>query len=436
MQKLHKPIVEVKNLRHYYRKGSGGDFLVLDDINLSLYEDEIVCLLGRSGSGKSTLLRCISGLIKPSEGEILMQEAPLNGPREGIAMVFQSFALYPWLTVLENVELGLFSARLSQDEWHKRAFKAIDLIGLDGNETAYPRELSGGMQQRVGLARALVVKPFLLLMDEPFSALDVLTAEVLRSDLLDLWIEGQLTMQAMLMVTHNIEEAVLMADRILLFGSNPGRIIDEIAVTIPQPRNRHAPEFRALVDDIYDKMVEKSIKDHSSKETIFSGSGIGMVLPYVSTNILQGFAETLATVYQGKSDLPTIADYIETDSSGNEILIIAEILQLFRFCELDGADVHLTSKGKEFADGDIDERKKIFHDHLQKYVPLAARIRSVLEERRAKGAPFNRFRNELEDYMPEEAAEETLKTVIAWARYGELFAYDEQSGMLYIENNN
>lgn len=428
-----KPIASVIDLKHYYRKGSGGDFLVLDNINLSLYEDEIVCLLGRSGSGKSTLLRCLSGLIKPSEGEIILQDSQLHGPRAGVSMVFQSFALYPWLTVLENVELGLEALKLTAEESFKRASKAIDLIGLDGNESAYPRELSGGMQQRVGLARALVVKPFLLLMDEPFSALDVLTAEVLRADLLALWLEGQLSIQSILMVTHNIEEAVLMADRIILFGSNPGRIIDEIVVRMPQPRNRQSPDFRSLVDDIYDKMVEKGINVVTGHEKIFSGSGVGMVLPYVSSNILQGFTETLATTYNGKSDLPTLSEYLTTEGAGGEILIIAEIMQLLRFCELDGADVNLTSKGNDFATGDIDTRKKIFRDHLRRYIPLAARIRSVLDERKDHSAPFSRFRNELEDYMPEESAEETLKTVIAWARYGELFAYDEKTGKLYVE---
>ncbi|HSX20160.1 MAG TPA: nitrate/sulfonate/bicarbonate ABC transporter ATP-binding protein [Gammaproteobacteria bacterium] len=428
------PLVEVKNLRHSYPKGSGGDFLVLDNINLSLYEDEIVCLLGRSGSGKSTLLRCMSGLIRPSEGSVTMQNVPLDGPRSGIAMVFQSFALYPWLTVLENVELGLEAQRVAPDESKRRASKAIDLIGLDGSESAYPRELSGGMQQRVGLARALVVKPNLLLMDEPFSALDVLTAEILRADLLDLWIEGQLTIQSIVMVTHSIEEAVFMADRVVLFGANPGRIIDEINITMPQPRNRLSPEFRALVDDIYDKMIEKSILV-PSKESRFAGTGIGMVLPYVSTNILQGFIETLFTVYNGSADLPKIAETLVTDGAGGEVLIIAETLQLFRFCELDGADVHLTPKGAEFAAGNIDQRKKIFHDHLRAYIPLAARIRSVLEERKDHMAPFSRFRDEIEDYMPDDAAEETMKTVISWARYAELFAYNEQTGKLYIESD-
>lgn len=429
MQK--NPVVEVKNLRHYYRKGSGGDFLVLEDINMCLYEDEIVCLLGRSGSGKSTLLRCISGLITPSEGDLLMQKVPLTGPREGLAMVFQSFALYPWLTVLENVALGLEALHVSPEETRKRAFKAIDLIGLDGSESAYPRELSGGMQQRVGLARALVVKPFLLLMDEPFSALDVLTAEILRTDLIDLWIEGQLNIKSILMVTHNIEEAVLMADRILLFGANPGRIIDEIVVTIPQPRNRLSPDFRSLVDSIYDKMVETAMRPQG-KETAFAGTGIGMAIPYVSTNIMQGFIETLATEYNGGTDLPNIQTKLSTDSD-QEILIIAEILQMFRFCELDGADVKLTEKGNMFMDADINERKRIFHDHLRSYIPLAARIRSVLEERKDHTAPIRRFRDELEDYMPEESAEETISTIIAWARYGELFAYNEQTGKIYIE---
>jgi len=429
MQKQNS-IVEVKNVRHFYRKGSGGDFLVLDDINFTLYEDEIVCLLGRSGAGKSTLLRSISGLVHPTEGTISLQNIPIAGPREGIAMVFQRFALFPWLTVLENVELGLEAQQVDPLERHRRAIKAIDLIGLDGNENAFPRELSGGMQQRVGLARALVVKPFLLLMDEPFSELDVLTAEILRADLLDLWIEGQLTIKSILMVTHNIEEAVLMADRILIFGSNPGRIIAEINVSMPRPRNRLAPDFRALVDSIYEKMTSKDTRP-PSKDSFFPGTGIGMVLLPISTNILQGFMETLFTVYNGKADLPELAVTLSLDT--DEILHIAETLQLFRFCELDGADVHLTNKGKEFSGGDIDQRKKLFRDHLQSYVPLAARIRSVLDERRDHIAPISRFRDEIEDYMPEEAAEETMRAVISWGRYAELFTYNEQTGKFYLE---
>jgi NitT/TauT family transport system ATP-binding protein len=426
-----KSIIEVKNVRHFYHKGSGGDFLVLDNINLTLYENEIVCLLGRSGSGKSTLLRSISGLVQPTEGSISMQDTPIIGPRDGIAMVFQSFALFPWLSVLENVMLGLESQNISQLEKQQRSIKAIDLIGLGGHESAYPRELSGGMQQRVGLARALVSKPLLLLMDEPFSALDVLTAEILRADLLDLWIEGQIGIKSILMVTHNIEEAVLMADRILLFGSNPGRIISEMSVNLPHPRNRQAPDFRALVDNIYSKMTAKDEHASNKESNLFPGSGIGMVLPYISTNILQGFIETLATTYDGQTDLAKLAKALHS-YSGN-VLLIAEALQLLRFCEFDSTGVRLTEKGREFAIGGMEQRKKLFRDHLQSYVPLAARIRSVLDERVDHTAPMSRFREEIEDHMPSESAEKTMKVVIGWGRYAELYAYNEQSGVLYLE---
>ncbi|MBY4871434.1 MULTISPECIES: ABC transporter ATP-binding protein, partial [Burkholderia] len=201
-----------------------GELLVLDDANLSLREGEIVGLLGRSGSGKSTLLRIIAGLIEPTGGEVTYLGKPLRGPAEGVAMVFQTFALFPWLTVLQNVEAGLEALGVGARERRERALAAIDLIGLDGFENAYPRELSGGMRQRVGFARALVVDPTILLMDEPFSALDVLTAETLRTDLLDLWTQGRMPIKSVLIVTHNIEEAVFMCDRILVLSSNPGRV--------------------------------------------------------------------------------------------------------------------------------------------------------------------------------------------------------------------
>lgn len=423
-------LIAINNVRHFYHKGSGGDFLVLDNINLNLYEDEIVCLLGRSGSGKSTLMRSISGLIQPTEGNITMQGQPLLGSREGIAMVFQSFALFPWMSVLENVEIGLQAQNINPAECRRRSLKAIDLIGLDGYEGVYPRELSGGMQQRVGLARALVVKPLLLLMDEPFSALDVLTAEILRADLLDLWIEGQMTIKAILMVTHNIEEAVLMADRILLFGSNPGRIIDEIVVTLPQPRNRLTPEFRALVDDLYEKMT---LKDSRSlkKEGLFPGMGIGMALPHISSNVLQGFMETIASNYNGRADLPQLAEVLNMDAG--EILKIAETLQLFRFCELESGDVCLTSQGIKCAAESIEERKKIFCDHLQKYVPLAAYIRNVLDTHPDHSASISQFRDKIETYIPSSSAQEALKAVTSWARYAELFMYDEKSEKFFLE---
>ena len=252
------PLLAVHNCRQAYHKDSNPDLVVLDDVELTLQEGEIVGLLGRSGSGKSTLLRIVAGLLTPTSGQVLWRGTQITGPAEGVAMVFQSFALFPWLTVEENVELGLEALGIPGRERADRTEAAIDLIGLGGFESAYPKELSGGMRQRVGLARALVVQPELLLMDEPFSALDVLTAETLRTDLIDLWMEKKLPIKSILMVTHNIEEAVLMCDRILVFASNPGRVANELRVPFAHPRDRHDPAFRQLVDDIYALMTRRA----------------------------------------------------------------------------------------------------------------------------------------------------------------------------------
>src|SRR5580698_9505024 len=259
MSAAPEALLEVRKCKQSYHKDASSDFIVLDDVDVSLYAGEIVGLLGRSGSGKSTLLRIVSGLLKPTTGDVLWHGKQITGPAEGAAMVFQSFALFPWLTVQENVELGLEAQGVPRAEREKRAEEAIDLIGLGGYEGAYPKEMSGGMRQRVGLARALVVHPDLLLMDEPFSALDVLTAETLRTDLIDLWMEGKLPIKSILMVTHNIEEAVLMCDRILVFQSNPGRVATEMTVPFPHPRNRLDPAFRQLVDDIYALMTRRPV---------------------------------------------------------------------------------------------------------------------------------------------------------------------------------
>src|SRR5262244_2771917 len=300
-------LLEVRGIRQSFRRPGADDVSVLEDVNLSLREGEIVGLLGRSGSGKSTLLRLIAGLNRPTGGDIAYHGHLLAGPAQGIAMVFQSFALFPWLTVLENVELGLEAIGTPEREMRQRALAAIDLIGLDGYESAYPKELSGGMRQRVGLARALVVHPKVLLMDEPFSALDVLTAETLRTDLLDLWCEGRMPISSVLMVTHNIEEAVLMCDRILVFSSNPGRVAAEIAVDLPRPRNRVDPKFRQLVDDIYARMTERPA-GKPAREGHFPGTGIAIVLPRTSPNVLSGLMEAVAAdPYNGHADLPALA---------------------------------------------------------------------------------------------------------------------------------
>jgi NitT/TauT family transport system ATP-binding protein len=426
-------LVDMRGVCRSFPKGSGEELSVLEKVDLTIHSGEIVGLLGRSGSGKSTLLRIIAGLVDPSAGDATCRGEKIVGPPNGVAMVFQSFALFPWLTVLQNVELGLEALGIDSVERRRRALAAIDLIGLDGYESAYPKELSGGMRQRVGFARALVVHPDLLLMDEPFSALDVLTAETLRTDLIDLWTEGRLPIKSVLMVTHNIEEAVLMCDRILVFSSNPGRVAAEIRVDLPHPRNRLDPSFRQLVDSIYARMTQRPEPRAAAAADGIPGSGVGMVLPHLSSNVLSGLIETLAgPPYNGHADLPVLAGHLQLEA--DEILHLGESLQLLRFANLSEGDLVLTEAGRRFAYLETDARKKLFAEHLINYVPVMGLIRRVLDERPSHTAPAARFRNELEDYMSEDYADETLKTIVSWGRYAELFAYDEQSELFSLEN--
>jgi len=430
----NSPLLQCSDVRKAFPKPDGAELLVLEGMNLELREGQIVGLLGRSGSGKSTLLRLIAGLSEPTSGQVSYLGQPIIGPAPGIAMVFQSFALFPWLTVFENVALGLEAQRMPRTEIRKRSLAAIDLIGLDGFESAYPRELSGGMRQRVGFARALVVHPNILLMDEPFSALDVLTAETLRTDFLDLWSEGRMPIKGVILVTHNIEEAVLMCDRILVFGSNPGRILSEIKVSLPQPRNRLDPSFRELVERIYVEMTTRPRGAAAgNRHERFPGLGIGSVLPKVSTNLLSGLMEAVAAEpFKGKADLPEIASDLQMEI--DELFPVAETLQMLRFAELEGGDLKLTEDGLAFAHAEVDERKRIFLRHLLSYVPLAAHVRRVLDERASHSARKSRFIDELEDFMSEEAADQTLRAVIRWARYAEAFAYDDENAMFSLEN--
>jgi NitT/TauT family transport system ATP-binding protein len=423
-------LLEVTNVKRTFPRGGGEELLVLDDVNLSLKDGEIVGLLGRSGSGKSTLLRLIAGLSRPQGGALSYMGAPIEGPVQGVAMVFQGFALFPWMTVLENVQLGLEALNLPAREMRERALAAIDLIGLDGYESAYPRELSGGMRQRVGFARAVVVHPNILLMDEPFSALDVLTAENLRTDLVELWGNRKLPIKGIILVTHNIEEAVLMCDRVLLFSSNPGRVASEIKIDLPQPRDRTSPQFEDYVDKIYVEMTARRVERMRQQ---VGAAAIEMPLSHVSPNQISGLIEALAAApYNGKADLPDIA--YEQELEVDELFPVAEAMQLLRLAEVEGGDIRLTHMGKRFADGELNERKEIFSRALQSHVPLAAHIRKVLDERASHSAPKTRFLDELEDHMPEDAAEETLKTVVSWARFGELFSYDDDSAAFSLEN--
>ena len=425
-------LLNVDKVSQVFSTGSGESRKpVLENVSMSLKTGEIVALLGRSGSGKSTLLRIISGLIQPTQGTVTISGAPVTGPAEEVSMVFQSFALFPWLNVLDNVEIGPRANGVPLDETRQRALKAIDTIGLDGFESAYPKELSGGMRQRVGFARALVMQPKILLMDEPFSALDVLTAETLRTDLLDLWHDGRMPIKSILMVTHNIEEAVLMSDRILVLSSNPGRIASEISVTIPQPRDRLDPEFRALVDKIYALMTQRP--DPTKHPAPATSLGLAMSLPLVSTNSLAGMLEEIAAPpYNGKADLPHLANSLALEI--DDLFPLGETLQLLKLAEFEEGDIKLTPLGQRFVDMDVDQRKKVFGEQLLANIPLASHIKRVLDERPTHRAPATRFREELEDYMSEDYADRTLRAIINLGRYGELFAYDENAQTFSYEN--
>ncbi len=392
---------------------------VLAGVNIVLREGEIVGLLGRSGSGKSTLLRIAAGLAAPSEGQVLYQGQTLNGPTEGLAVVFQTFALYPWLTVLQNVELGLDALSLSAAEARRRALGAIDLIGLDGFQSAFPRELSGGMRQRVGFARALVSDPLLLLMDEPFSALDVLTAETLRTDFLDLWVGRQLPTRSVLLVTHNIEEAVLMCDRILLLSGKPAHVAAEIAIPLPRPRDRLDAACNAITAQIYTTLMARLTAETSTPN---HGADTIKPLPNVSVSRLTGFTEVLtASPYGGCAELGTIA--ASRGLQIKEVFSIAAALHLLEFAELTGGAIKLTAAGRVFADSSVEERKRLFREHLQCFVPFAAHIHQVLKQREDHQAPRERFELELEDHLQPSEAQQTLRTLIGWGRYAELFDY-------------
>lgn len=425
-------IIDVQQVSKSFKKAEHQDLLVLDNINFKMNAGEIVALLGKSGSGKSTLLRIIAGLIQPTSGQVLYRGKLVTGPVHGIAMVFQNFALLPWLTVLQNVELGLEALGVPRNERRSRALKAIDTIGLDGFESAFPKELSGGMRQRVGFARALVVNPDILIMDEPFSALDVLTADNLRSDLLDLWQEKKTNTNGILFVTHNIQEAAILADRIIVFGSNPGTIRAELEVKLKHPRNDQDIEFRNLVDQVY-MLMTTSPHDDRAQLLRTQKVGLDYRLPDVDIEEITGLLETLdAPEHRGRMDLPEVADYLSLNI--DDLFPVTEVLEILRFANISKGDIEITLSGRAFVNADILERKKIFATHLLKYVPLAQRIRQVLDERPGHHATRERFLNELEDFLSEQEADRVLKIIIDWGRYAEIFAYDNNTGMLSLEN--
>lgn len=425
---MSEPLLNATNLRKEFATREGGSHVVLDGINVSLHEDEVVALLGRSGSGKSTLLRCLIGLSRPTSGDVSYRGQPVTGLIPDAAMVFQTFALFPWLTVQQNVELALEGKGLTREERTKRALAMLDVIGLDGFESAFPKELSGGMRQRVGFARALAASPQVLFMDEPFSALDVLTSENLRGELLDLWLERRIPTRCILIVTHNIEEAIEMADRVLVLGTNPGRIRAEVSVTLRRPRDRDDPAFRELVDRVYEIMTTPQ----EQSTTTPAPDPVWRRLPLAPINRLKGLLDRVAEgPDHGHDDLPVLAEEMRLDV--DDLFPLTDALEILGFAKVSDGDITLTPAGQAFAEADILRQKEIFAEHLLEHVPLIARIRKVLDTRPDGRAPRERFLHELEDTLTGPDADETLEVATDWGRYAELFEFDANSGVFTLD---
>lgn len=423
------PVIEVKNLRKSFSKKRENELIVLDHVDFAIETGEVIAILGKSGSGKSTLLRIMAGLIPSTNGEVLFHGSPIYEPAPGVTMVFQNFALMPWLTVLQNVELGLEAQGVPTKERRQRALAAIDTVGLDGFESAYPKELSGGMSQRVGLARALVVDPEVLLMDEPFSALDVLTAETLRNDLVNICNSGKTNIKSVIIVTHNIEEAAFLADRIFVFANNPGFVRTQIKVDIPHPRDQQSKNFRELVDDIYSLMTtpELSTKVSEPRRAINEYYR----LPDANVAEMIGFLDNLHAVGENV-DLPRLADDLHFEI--DDMFPITEALELLGFATVSDGDIAITQTGQEWMEADILKRKKIFSTCLQESIPLAKLIRDKLNQAEPRRIDSDEIIDILKENLTEKAAGEVLTTVIEWGRYAELFAYDVNAKKLSLEN--
>jgi NitT/TauT family transport system ATP-binding protein len=435
-------IVQAESVTKTFTTPDGHALPVLEGVSFTLSEGEIVALLGKSGSGKSTLLRCVAGLIPPSSGSVSYRGTPLTGANPGVSMVFQTFALLPWLTVRQNVELGLEARGVADAERAERALGAIDLIGLDGFESAYPKELSGGMRQRVGFARAIVTEPDALLMDEPFSALDVLTAENLRGELVKLWEGHGAPIKSILIVTHNIEEAVLLADRVLVLSSNPGRIRAELSVELPRPRDRHGPRFEALVDTIYGILTgrEQAAADALEAEaTAQAAPGpavqpmatpINTPLPDVSPGGLSGLLEILAA-RGGRDGLAEIADDLSFEI--DDLLPLTDAAVMLKFARIDGSDIEITADGKEFAAADILTSKQLFARHAAKHAPLVRTITQALAATADHTLRIGFFLDLLRRGFSPSEARSQLDTAIDWGRYAELYDYDSDDEELTLE---
>jgi NitT/TauT family transport system ATP-binding protein len=422
-------LLEVRSVNQMYGSGDRR-FTAVQNINLSMKEGEFVALVGPSGCGKSTLLRIITGLNKPSSGVVLYRDNVLAGVNPHATIVFQTFALFPWLTVQQNVELALKVRGVAAAERTKRAIALLDKVGLDGFENAYPRELSGGMRQKVGFARAMAVEPELLCLDEPFSALDVLSAEALRGELLELWTAGDIPTKAILMVTHNIEEAITLADRIVVMGKDPGHVVADLQVDLPHPRHRKSPEFIAKVDLIYATLAGQTEPEALELGTAPGEPGRTRNLPDVQVSNLAGLLEALAEKPDDRADIYRLVEELKVDS--NHLFLLTETAELLGFATVAQGDINLTSLGQTFVDASILARKEIFATRIRR-LPMFRWLLNMLEKADSHSLEWDVIQSALEfDFLPEEA-EKQIDVAVNWGRYAELLSYDDGKATIYLE---
>lgn len=428
-----EPIIEARKLEKFYAQPDGTRIQVISATDLAVYPGKIIALLGPSGCGKSTLLRMLTGLSPSSAGEVYWHGQPVRGESPNVSIVFQSFALFPWLTVLENVEAPLEARGMATIDRHKRALRIIDAVGLDGFESAYPKELSGGMKQRVGVARALVVEPEVLFMDEPFSALDVLTAETLRGELLELWLGHKIPTRAIFIVTHNIEEAVILADRIIVLGRNPAHIHADFTVTMPHPRERKTAQFISLVDEIYRVLTRPDDHDLVTSRTPSvpgkSAAHRPIMLPHTRPGGVAGLLEILVDL-GGRIDLHKLADELSLEVDA--LLPTVDTAVLLNTLRLEEGDAIITPEGREFARADIQTRKAMFRKAALANVPLLRQMEQSLKAKTDRTLSDEFFRDLLDEHFSEEESKRQLETAIQWGRYAELFDYDAATGKLTL----
>jgi len=429
-------ILEGRGLEKFYVQPDGGHIEVVSPTNIQIMPGKIVALLGPSGCGKSTLLRMLTGLARPSAGQVLWHGRPLDGEQPNVGIVFQSFALFPWLTVLQNVEAPLEARGVATVERQKRAVHILDAVGLDGFENAYPKELSGGMKQRVGFARALVIEPEVLFMDEPFSALDVLTAETLRGELLELWHDRKIPTRAIFLVTHNIEEAVVLADRVIVLARNPARIREDFEIALVQPRDRKSERFVALVDHIYQVLTQPDLQHVPPSVPSAPGAPPSAhaapvqkypMLPHARAGGIAGLLEILAD-RDGREDLHRLAGELKLEV--DDLLPIVESAAMLGFLRVEEGDAEITAEGRAFAAADIQQRKQLFRTAVLAHVHLLQRIDSALRAKADGALPAEFFHDVLDEHFSDDEARRQLDTAIQWGRYAELFDYDSVTGRL------